>query len=164
MLSPLQQQALRANKSMGLRSPEFQHGRQIPREYTGFGEDVSPPLEWTGVPTHAEAIALVMDDPDAPDVTAFTHWTVWNLPPRMTTIERAAKVIPTGAVEGRNDFGTTGYRGPKPPSGTHRYHFRVLALDKFLDLPPNAPVEDVWNHLAGHVIGWGELVGTVSRS
>ena len=103
-----------------------------------------------------------MDDPDASS-GGFTHWTVWNLPPRIESLEAGAKVIPLGAIEGRNDAGRTGYVGPMPPSGTHRYVFRIFALDKFLDLPPNAPVNDVWTHLSKHTIAWGELVGTFTK-
>lgn len=162
MLSPVQQQALRAPKSVGIRSVAFQHGKQIPREFTGFGDDINPPLEWTAVPSQTQTLAIVMDDPDAPGGT-FTHWTLWNLPPRIEALESGAKVVPLGGVQGRNDFGTTGYRGPKPPSGTHRYVFRLFALDKFLDLPPDAPVDDVWRQLSTHVLAWGEIVGTATR-
>lgn len=162
MLSPVQQRALRAPRSIGLSSVGFQHGKQIPREFSGYGDDINPPLAWTGTPSSTQALAIVMDDPDAPGGT-FTHWTIWNLPPRIESLEAGAKVIPLGAVEGRNDAGRSGYVGPKPPSGTHRYVFRIFALDKFLDLPPNAPVADVWTQLAKHTIAWGELVGTFTK-
>ncbi|HVM46304.1 MAG TPA: YbhB/YbcL family Raf kinase inhibitor-like protein [Candidatus Thermoplasmatota archaeon] len=162
MLSPLQQQALRAPRSIGVHSVAFQHGKQIPREFTGHGDDINPPLSWTGVPNNAQALAIVVDDPDAAGGT-FTHWTVWNLPPRIGGVEAGVKVVPLGGIEGRNDFGTSGYRGPKPPGGTHRYVFRVLALDKFLDAPPNAPVDEVWRHISGHSLAWGELVGTFTK-
>lgn len=163
MPTATQQQALRAQRSIGLHSVAFQHGKQIPREFTGFGDDINPPLSWTGVPNQAQALAIVVDDPDAPGGT-FTHWTVWNLPPRLEGLEAGAKVIPIGGIEGRTSFGRSGYGGPKPPSGTHRYVFRLFALDRFLDLPQNAPAEDVWRQLATHTLAWGELVGTVSRS
>lgn len=162
MLSPAQQQALRAPKSIGIRSVAFQHGKQVPREFTGFGDDLSPPLEWTGVPNGAQSIALLVDDPDAPAGT-FTHWAVWNLPPRLEGLEAGARVVPLGGIEGRNDFGTSGYRGPKPPSGTHRYFFRIFALDRSLDAPPNAPVEVLWRHLSGHTLAWGEIIGTFTK-
>lgn len=162
MLSPIQRRALRAPRGIGVHSVAFQHGKQIPREFTARGDDINPPLAWTGLPSSAQAIAIVMDDPDAPGGT-FTHWTVWNLPPRLEGIEGGAKVIPLGGIEGRNSAGTTGYVGPDPPSGTHRYVFRVFALEKFLDLPPNAPIDDVWKQLSSRVVSWGELVGTFSR-
>lgn len=162
MLSPVQQQALRAPRSIGLRSVAFQHGKQIPREFSGHGDDISPPLEWTGVPNNAQALAIVVDDPDAPGGT-WTHWTAWNLPTRIESLEAGVKVIPLGGGEGRTSAGTSGYHGPKPPSGTHRYFFRLFALDRQLDLPPNAPVEDVWRALSTHTIAWGELVGTFTK-
>lgn len=162
MLSESMQQALRAQRSIGVSSPEFEAGRQIPREFTGLGDDVRPPLSWTGVPDGTESQAIIVDDPDAPG-GIFTHWTVWNLPPRTRNLDSDTDVRALGGVEGRNDFGTTGYRGPKPPSGTHRYQFRVFAVDKFLDLPPNANVNELWRHLAGRTRAWGELVGTFTK-
>jgi Raf kinase inhibitor-like YbhB/YbcL family protein len=162
MLSPVHQKALRAPKSISLRSPEFQHGSAMPREYSAWGEDVSPPLTWTGIPSHAGALAVVVDDPDAPAGT-FTHWTVWNLPTRIGGLERAARIVPLGAIEGRNDAGRDGWCGPEPPSGTHRYVFRVFALDHTLELPPGATPDEVWRALALHTIAWGELVGTFTR-
>lgn len=162
MLSPVQQQSLRAPRSMSLHSVAFSHGKQLAREYTGYGEDVSPPLEWRGVPPHTKALAIVVDDADAPGGT-FTHWTLWNLPARIEAIEGGAKVLHLGGMQGRNDFGTVGYRGPKPPSGTHRYFFRIFALDRPLDLGAGAAPDDVWRALGGHTIAWGELVGTFTK-
>lgn len=158
MLTTAQQEALRAPRKIGITSPEFAQGKAIPREFTGHGDDVSPPLDLTGVPHDAQALAIVMDDPDAPGGT-FTHWTAWNISPQTTSLERGAQLL----AQGRNDFGTTGYRGPKPPSGTHRYYFRVFALDQQLGIPPNAPVDEVWRHLAKHTMAWGELMGTFTR-
>lgn len=145
-----------------MHSVAFQHGKQMPRDFTRRGDDINPPLSWTGVPSQAQAIAIVMDDPDAPG-GAFTHWTLWNLPARLEGIEGGAKVIPLGGIEGRNSAGQTGYTGPDPASGTHRYVFRVIALDRPLDLPPNAPVDDVWKKLSGHVLAWGEIVATFTK-
>lgn len=162
MLTQSQQQALRAPQSIGVRSPAFNAGRAIPREYTGLGDDVSPPLEWTAVPDVTRAIAIVVDDPDAPGHT-FTHWTAWNIGRATTSVHRDADIKALGGIEGRNDFGSAGYRGPKPPSGTHRYYFRVFALDEELPLAKNATVEEVWRHLARHTIAWGELMGTFTK-
>lgn len=159
---PAQQQALRAPQTIGIRSPAFQHGKQIPREYTGHGDDVSPPLEWTGVPERAQALAIIVDDPDAPRGT-WTHWTAWNLPKDLNRLEEGQKVIPLGASEGITSAETSGYHGPMPPSGTHRYFFRIFALDKQLTLPPNAPIADVWRAVGQHAIAWGELMGTFTK-
>ncbi|HET6405656.1 MAG TPA: YbhB/YbcL family Raf kinase inhibitor-like protein [Candidatus Thermoplasmatota archaeon] len=163
MLSPLQQQALRAPRSIGVHSVAFQHGKRIPREFSGWGEDINPPLSWSGIPSAAQALAIVMDDPDAPGGT-FTHWTLWNLPARLEKLDAGERVVPMGGVEGANDFGSTGYRGPKPPSGTHRYVFRVFALDRPLELPPHSPVDQVWRHLAPRALAYGELIGTFSKA
>lgn len=162
MTTAAQQQAMRAPQSIGVRSPAFQPGKPIPRESTGFGEDVSPEIEIAGVPSGAQSLAIVVDDPDAPRGT-FTHWTVWDLPADTKRLERGVDVARLGGVQGRTDFGFSKYMGPEPPSGTHRYYFRVFALSKRLGLPPNAPVEDVWKALAGNVLAWGETMGTFTR-
>lgn len=162
MVSQAQQQVLRAPQSIGVSSPDFQPGRQIPREYTGHGDDVSPPLQITGIPSNAVALAVIVDDPDAPRGT-FTHWTVWNLRPDTRELIRGVDVRSVGGVEGQNDFGVSRYRGPMPPSGTHRYYFRVFALDKMLDVPLNSRADEVWRNLAGHTIAWGELMGTFTK-
>lgn len=161
MTEEFQEAALRAPQSIGVACPDFATGEAIPAQYSGIGDDVSPPLRFTGIPRGAQSLAIVLDDPDAPGGT-FTHWTVWNV--RVgTQLERDADVRALGGVEGANGFGRAGYGGPNPPEGTHRYRFRVLALDKTLGLRPNAPPEDVWRALQGHVLAWGELVGTFTR-
>ena len=163
--SVAQQQALRAPQTLGVRCPDFEPGRQIPREYTCQGDDVSPELQITGVPSSAQALALICDDPDAPGGT-FTHWTVWNLPPDTRVIPRNADVLALGGIQGQNDFGRTGYGGPCPPrgSGAHRYVFRVFALDQRVAAPENAPPAEVWRSLAPHVLAWGELMGTYQKA
>lgn len=162
MLSIAQQQALRAPQAIGVRCPDFAPGRQIPREYTGHGDDLSPPLRFSGIPGDAQALAVIVDDPDAPRGT-FTHWLVWNLRP--DTRELIAGVDPrsVGAAEGQNDFGVSRYRGPMPPSGTHRYYFRVFALDKMLGIPQNSEAPEVWRHVGHHTIAWGEMMGTFAK-
>lgn len=161
MKESLQQPALTAPRSIGVRCPEFERGAAIPPEFSGFGDDVSPPLELTGVPKGVQSLAIVVDDPDAPGGT-FTHWTVWNVRPTQR-FETGVDIRTLGGVEGANDFGSAGYRGPLPPEGTHRYRYRVFAVDKLLGVPPNAPPPDVWRALSGHVIAWGELTGTFTR-
>lgn len=153
---------MRAPQSIGVRSPSITPGRPIPREFTAFGDDVSPALNVTGVPEGTVALAIVVDDADGPG-GGFTHWTVWNLPGDTREIPQDADVGVVGGVEGTNDFGFAKYMGPKPPSGTHHYHFRVFALEKELSLPRNAKPDDVWRALAGNVRAWGELVGTSAK-
>lgn len=159
MATASKEHALRAPRSMSVRSPHFREGGPIPREFSGHGDDVSPTLELTGIPPQARSLAIIVDDPDAPRGT-WTHWTAWNFAPGTTRIERGMK----GPVEGRTSAGTTGYHGPAPPSGTHRYFFRVFALDGMLDLKANASIEDVWKEVGAHAIAWGETMGTFART
>lgn len=149
-------------QTISVRSEEFENGRAIPREFTGHGDDVSPPLAFENVPEEAQAIAIIVEDPDAPR-GVFTHWTVWNLPPTERSIPKAMHVRSVGATEGKNDFGVVGYRGPMPPRGTHRYFFRVLALDAKLDVREGAAPEGLWRALEGRVLAWGETMGTFTK-
>src|SRR5687767_1440131 len=146
---------------MELKSEAFSDGQAIPVKYTTDGEDLSPPLAWSGVPSEAKSLALVVEDPDAPSGT-FRHWALYNIDP-------GAAALPEG--EGNretdrtavNDFGERGYNGPSPPrgSGTHHYHFKLAALDvDKLDAPRNARVDDIWRMTKDHVIDVAELTGT----
>ena len=137
-----------APSSISLSSPAFAAGATIPREYTCDGRDVSPPLQWSGLPPGARELALVMRDPDAPGGN-FTHWTVKRIP--VTTDALAAGSVPSGAVEGRNSFGTIGYRGPCPPHGDAPHHY-VLTLSA---LSANA--------LHAAPLATGTLTGTYGR-
>ncbi len=133
----------------------------IPVDYTCDGEDVSPPLDVTNVPT-AASLAIVFDDPDAAD---FVHWLVWNLPGRSGNLSAGEDVASRGATVGANDFGGTGYAGPCPPSGAeHRYRLRVFALDRFLDLSPGADAAAFEAAARGRVVAWGQLAGTYART
>lgn len=155
--------ALRSPQSIGVSSPAFENGKPIPREYTGLGDDVNPELHLTGVPSDAQALAIVVDDPDAPGGT-WTHWTVWDIEPNVRQIPRDFRVRAERGIEGQTGFGTAGYRGPMPPPGApHRYHFRVFALSRRLALPENSPVADLWRALDAHASAWGELTGTFQR-
>ena len=140
-------------------SPAFAPGEPIPVRHSADGEDLSPPLEWTQGPERTRSYALIVDDPDAPSGT-FTHWVAWNLHgnslPEGAT--RAGK-LPHGARQGLNSWKRTGYGGPKPPSGTHRYFFRIHALDTDLDLPETTGANDLRLAMEGHVIAYGELMG-----
>ena len=144
---------------MKITSPSFQEGGSIPEKFSKNGQNVSPELRIEGVPAEAMSLALIVDDPDAP-VGLFTHWLVWTIDPKITQIAEGR--APSGAVQGKNDFGEIGYGGPQPPSGTHRYYFKVFALDRRLDLKPGAKRREVDAAMKGHVIGQGELMGRYS--
>jgi Raf kinase inhibitor-like YbhB/YbcL family protein len=139
-------------------SSAFESNGTIPRKYTCKGEDINPPLVFEGIPEESDSLVLIMDDPDAPMKT-FTHWIVWNIEP-IAKIEEDS--IP--GVEGINDFRKIGYGGPCPPSGTHRYFFRIYALDKQLELKAGASRKELENAMIGHIIAEGELMGKCSKT
>lgn len=147
-----------------LRSPAFEHGRAVPRRFTCDGDNVSPPLEWTGAPAGTVRFALVLDDPDAPSGT-FTHWLVCDLPAEQTRIDEG---IPLDgiAMEGVNDFGREGYGGPCPPRGhgPHHYRFHLYAVGQAMKLPNGFSRRDLDRALRGHVLGTALLEGTYGRS
>jgi hypothetical protein len=136
-------------------------GDDIPAEFTCDGENVPPDLAWADVPPDTVEMAVIMDDPDAPGGT-FTHWTVWGLEPDASSLDGD---LPAGAVEGTNDFGDAGYRGPCPPEGDdpHHYRFRVLALDSSLDLPEGAALSELSAAIGDHVMGQGQLQAIYAR-
>ena len=142
-----------------LESSAFQHAEAIPDRHTCKGEDVAPPLRWTNVPEGTRSLALIVDDPDAPG-GVFTHWIAWGLDPADGLGEDDA-----APREGRNGFGTTGYRGPCPPpgDGRHRYVFRLYALDEEPELGAGAGKAELEQAIAGHVLMTAELVGTFER-
>jgi Raf kinase inhibitor-like YbhB/YbcL family protein len=144
---------------MKITSSAFQGGANIPSKFTCEGTDISPPLQIADVPPGAKSLALIVDDPDAPS-GLFTHWTVWNISPQTGTIGEGA--APKG-VHGTNDFGRSGYGGPCPPSGTHRYYFKIFALDRELDLPIGAKRGQLDAAMKGHMVGQGELMGRYSK-
>jgi Raf kinase inhibitor-like YbhB/YbcL family protein len=147
-------------------SPAFANGAPIPAKYTADGDDVSPPLQWTGVPEKARSVALICDDPDAPGGT-WVHWLLYNMPPRETGLAEGipeANELPNGSMHGLNDFGRPGYGGPAPPSGkVHRYRFHVYALDAVLILKPRALRSELERAMRGHILAEGELIGTYKR-
>jgi hypothetical protein len=144
---------------MKITSSAFQQGGNIPSKFSCDGPNTSPPLQISDVPSEAKSLVLIVDDPDAPS-GLFTHWAVWNISPQTTTIGEGS--TPKG-VQGTNDFGKSGYGGPCPPSGTHRYYFKVFALDRELDLPVGAKRSQLDAAMKGHVIAQGELMGRYSR-
>ena len=145
---------------MKLTSPAFANNDAIPSEFTCDGADVSPPLIINDVPSNAKSLALVMDDPDAP-VGTWDHWVVFNIPPSTKSIPKGAE--PQGTA-GKNSWGRTGYGGPCPPSGTHRYYFKLYALDTILNLPEGATKKDLERAMQGHIIAQAQLMGTYKRS
>jgi Raf kinase inhibitor-like YbhB/YbcL family protein len=152
---------------MKLTSPAFAHQGPIPKKYTCEAENVSPPLEWTNVPKQAKALALMVVDPDAPDPAnpqrTWVHWVIYDIPPDAEGIEEGAPSLPPGTGEGTNDWNRTGYGGPCPPIGRHRYFFTLYALDTELpDLgkPTRAQLEKAMH---GHVIAQTELIGTYQK-
>lgn len=145
--------------AMKISSPVFKNNEFIPAKYTCDGQDVNPPLLIQEVPEGAKSLALIIDDPDAPMGT-FVHWIVWNIPPSIAVIKENS--LPEGASQGINDFGRNSYGGPCPPSGTHRYYFKLYALDSLLELK-SARKEDLERAMRGHIIGKTELVGLYKR-
>jgi Raf kinase inhibitor-like YbhB/YbcL family protein len=148
-------------------SPAFPHLGEIPPQYTCEGEDVSPPLSWSEVPPGAKSLALIVDDPDAPDPAApkmtWVHWLLYDLPPAAGGLPEAVKSLPPGTLEGLNDWNRTGYGGPCPPIGRHRYFFKLYALDVRLpDLgrPRKAELEAAMH---GEILEQAELVGTYQK-
>ena len=145
---------------MKLTSPAFSQEEQIPDEYTCQGKNISPPLAIFDIPETARSLALIVSDPDALSGN-WTHWLVWNIP--VWTKEILEDSLPEEAVVGVNDFKKTEYGGPCPPSETHRYIFKILALDKILDLEPGASREELEEAMEEHVVDSAELVGLCSK-
>ncbi len=152
-------------QNISISAEAFQTEGAIPEEYTCDGSDVSPALSWRGIPANAKSIALIMDDPDAPMGT-FVHWVLFNIPPDTTKLPRGVpknRTLNDGSSQGITDFGRTGYGGPCPPGGTHRYYFRLYALDTMLDLQPGASRKQLENAMKGHILAQGELMGKYER-
>src|SRR5437762_9962754 len=145
---------------MKITSPAFQEGGTIPEKFSKNGQNVNPELRIEGAPAEARSLALIVDDPDAP-VGLFTHWLVWNVDPKTTEI--AENSVPKGGLQGTNDFPGQRYDGPQPPSGTHRYYFKIFALDQMLDLKAGAKRKEVNAAMKGHVLAHGELMGRYSK-
>jgi len=152
-----------------IQSKSFRHNEMIPARYTCDGQDISPPLQWSGIPTEAKSLVLIVDDPDAPDPDApkmtWVHWVLYNIPVDTPGLEEniSSASLPEGAKEGINDWDRKGYGGPCPPIGRHRYFFKIYALDTVLaDLqqPTKKQVEEA---IAGHILAKAELVGMYQR-
>lgn len=156
--------------TLTLSSPAFPSGGQIPARYTCDGDDLSPPLSWSGAPEDTRSFALILDDPDAPDPrapkTTWVHWVLFNLPPTVHELPEGAGSagLPEGARMGTNDWKRTGYGGPCPPIGRHRYVHKLYALDAMLTLGDAPTKAELERAMEGHVLARGELVGTYQRS
>jgi Raf kinase inhibitor-like YbhB/YbcL family protein len=149
-----------------LTSTAFGAGENIPKQYTGDGKDVSPPLHWSDPPQGTKSLVLICDDPDAPRGT-WVHWVLFNLPGDQRELEEGVptqEALPSGATQGKNDFRKIGYGGPAPPPGKpHRYFFKLYALDLLLDLAPGAIQSEVVAAMQGHVLAEGQLMGRYGR-
>jgi len=151
--------------TINLRSEAFEDGDSIPGRYTCDGEGVSPPLFWTGVPDEAKSLALICEDPDAPKGT-FTHWVVFNITPDTMHLPEnmpPARTLKSGIGQGRNSVQKIGYVRLCPPSGKHRYYFRLYALDIEPDLAPGITKEELLAAIEGHVLAEGQLMGIYAR-
>jgi hypothetical protein len=152
--------------TFALRTNAFEAGGEIPAKYTCSGADVSPALSWPEPPANTQALALIVDDPDAPSGT-FTHWVLYNLGPQERELREGlpkTEQLPGGALQGRNDFRRIGYGGPCPPPGKpHRYFFKLYALDAKLNLKPGASKSELETAMKGHILGQAELVGKFHR-
>ena len=150
---------------MELKSSAFEAGGMIPKKYTCDGPDVSPPLSWSDIPAKAKSLALIADDPDAPMGT-WVHWVAWNIQPEARGLEEGVPKkdsLPNGMKQGTTDFRSIGYGGPCPPSGTHRYFFKLYALDTGLNLPPNTTKKDLERAMQRHLLQQVELMGKYAR-
>jgi Raf kinase inhibitor-like YbhB/YbcL family protein len=150
---------------MKISSPSFKHGDFIPRKYSCDGNDISPPLNWENVPDGTKSFALISDDPDAPMGT-WVHWVIYNLPSDLRSLSEDIpknKQLENGAMQGITDFRRPGYGGPCPPGGTHRYFFKLYALDALLNLGPGASKVGVVKAMQGHIIAQCELMGKYRR-
>jgi Raf kinase inhibitor-like YbhB/YbcL family protein len=145
------------DNGLRVRSVAFSHGGHIPPKYTCEGENINPPLEVSGMPEKTKSLALIVEDHDAPQ-GIYDHWVVWNIPPNAAIDENS---VP--GISGKNSFGNTGYGGPCPPSGSHRYFFKVFALDSELDLGPGSDKNILEKAMKDHVLATGELMALYQK-
>lgn len=151
--------------SITITSPAFKEGGMIPKKYSCDGEDISPPLRWENIPENTKSIALISDDPDAP-VGTWIHWVIYNIPPETSELGEnipTDNVLNDGTIQGKNDWDRIGYGGPCPPGGTHRYFFKIYALDSVLELKPGATKNELLGAMQGHILAEGQLMGKYKR-
>jgi Raf kinase inhibitor-like YbhB/YbcL family protein len=148
-----------------IKSRVFENEGMIPRKYTCDGDDISPPLSWDSVPEETKSIAVICDDPDAP-MGIWVHWVVYDILPGTRELKEnitPEREMDIGGIQGMNDFKKVGYGGPCPPRGTHRYFFKIFALDSRLELGPGATKDKLLIAMEGHILAKGELIGKYSR-
>ena len=155
------------NMSLDLKSDAFVNGQSIPAKYSCIGRNISPALTWNDPPAGTQSLALIVDDPDAPAGT-WVHWVLYNIPADSRSLPedlpvKGKNVDPTAIYFGKNSSGNIRYDGPCPPSGTHRYFFKLYALDTTLSLSPGASKDQLLNAMKGHILAQGELMGTFSK-
>jgi Raf kinase inhibitor-like YbhB/YbcL family protein len=155
------------NMSMSIASSAFAQNGSIPKQYTCEGKDISPPLAWSGAPAGTKSLVLIVDDPDAPDPAAprmtWVHWVVYNLPAASTGLAESVKTLPAGALDGQNDWQRTGYGGPCPPIGRHRYFHKLYALDVVLPDLHKPTKQKLEQAMHGHILAQAQLVGTYQK-
>lgn len=156
---------VKGGKTMKIESAKITEGNMIPSQYTCDGQDISPPLEWRDYPVGTKSFALISDDPDAPAGT-WVHWILYNIPPDVVRLGeniKPEKEFKNGMMQGSNSWPRIGYGGPCPPSGTHRYFFKLYALDTMLDLKPGVNKEQLLTAMAGHILAEAQLIGKYKR-
>lgn len=147
-------------QNMNISSPVFENNSNIPAKYTCNGENINPALIFSNVPMEAKTLVLIVDDPDAPS-GVWTHWTIYNMNPNVKGIFENSK--PDSGIEGITSFGNIGYGGPCPPSGTHRYYFKLFALDTRLNLSKNAPISEILEKMTDHILAQADLLGLFKK-
>lgn len=151
--------------ALELKSSAFGEGASIPPKYTCDGQDMSPPLSWSGAPAGTKSFAIISDDPDAP-VGTWVHWVAWNIPAGLSSLKEGMEkgaALSDGTKQGISDFKRPGYGGPCPPSGTHRYFFKLYALDTTLNIPATSTKKDLEIAMKGHILAQTQLMGTYTR-
>ena len=151
--------------TLSLTSNAFASGQNIPSKYSCLGREISPDLSWTGAPVATKSFALILDDPDAPMGT-WVHWVMYNIPATTNSLSEAVPAggqLSDGSLQGENSSGNLGYNGPCPPSGTHRYFFKLYALDTLLSLSSGVRKDQLLKAMDGHILAQGELMGTFSK-
>lgn len=151
--------------ALQMTSTAFNEGKIIPPEYTCDGRNISPPLAWSGIPNHTKSLALICDDPDAPAGT-WVHWVIYDIPPGISGLDENVlplEILANNSRQGINDFRKTGYGGPCPPGGTHRYIFKLYALDIMIKLNPDIQKQELLEAMEGHILEQTRLTGTYTR-
>ena len=148
--------------SLNVTSSAFGEGAMIPKKYTCDAQNVSPQIAWSGVPAGTKSIAMICDDPDAP-AGDWVHWVVYNMPASTMELAEGVQSLPAGSKRGTNDFRKSGYGGPCPPSGVHRYYFKIFALDTALSLGEGATKAQLLKAMEGHILAQGALMGRYKR-